>query len=85
MRMADAELLPYQYTAVAETIAGYVKDLKTELSKPHRRRSRSATWNSMRATFSAISDPHAAYLTLRSVSRSRRFLTSLLWIMEWSR
>jgi N-acetylated-alpha-linked acidic dipeptidase len=30
--MADAELLPYQFTAVAETIAGYVKELKTELS-----------------------------------------------------
>ena len=33
LRMADAELLPYQYTAVAETIAGYVKELKTQLSK----------------------------------------------------
>jgi N-acetylated-alpha-linked acidic dipeptidase len=26
-------LLPYEYTAVAETIGGYVKDLKSELSK----------------------------------------------------
>ena len=33
LRMADAPLLPYEYTAVAETIAGYVKDLKSDLSK----------------------------------------------------
>jgi N-acetylated-alpha-linked acidic dipeptidase len=31
--MADAPLIPYDYTAVAETIGGYVKDLKSELSK----------------------------------------------------
>jgi N-acetylated-alpha-linked acidic dipeptidase len=33
LRMADAELLPYQFTAVAETIGEYVKELKTDLSK----------------------------------------------------
>ena len=33
LRMADAELLPYQFTAVAETLAGYVKELKDQLAK----------------------------------------------------
>jgi N-acetylated-alpha-linked acidic dipeptidase len=56
MRMADAELLPYQFTAVAETIAGYVKELKTELSKTQETiKERNLQLDE--GVFQAISDP----------------------------
>jgi N-acetylated-alpha-linked acidic dipeptidase len=56
MRMADAELLPYQFTAVAETIAGYVKELKAELSKTQETiKERNLQLDE--GVFQAISDP----------------------------
>jgi N-acetylated-alpha-linked acidic dipeptidase len=56
MRMADAELLPYQFTAVAETIAGYVKELKTQLSKAQET-IKEQNLESDEGVFQAISDP----------------------------
>jgi N-acetylated-alpha-linked acidic dipeptidase len=54
--MADAELLPYEYTAVAETIAGYVKELKTQLSKTQETiKERNLELDE--GVFQAISDP----------------------------
>jgi N-acetylated-alpha-linked acidic dipeptidase len=56
LRMADAELLPYEYTAVAETIAGYVKELKTQLSKTQETiKERNLELDE--GVFQAISDP----------------------------
>jgi N-acetylated-alpha-linked acidic dipeptidase len=56
LRMADAPLLPYEYTAVAETIAGYVKELKTELSKSQETiKERNLELDE--GVFQAISDP----------------------------
>ncbi len=56
MRMADAELLPYEYTAVAETMAGYVKDLKDQLSKTQET-IRETNLQLEEGVFQAISDP----------------------------
>jgi len=56
LRMADAELLPYQFTAVAETIGGYVKELKTELSNTQETiKERNLQLDE--GVFQAISDP----------------------------
>jgi N-acetylated-alpha-linked acidic dipeptidase len=56
LRMADAELLPYQYTAVAETMAGYVKELKAQLSKTQETiKERNLELDE--GVFQAISDP----------------------------
>jgi N-acetylated-alpha-linked acidic dipeptidase len=56
LRMADAELLPYQYTAVAETIAGYVKELKTQHSTTQETiKERNLELDE--GVFAAISDP----------------------------
>ncbi len=56
MRMADAELLPYQFTAVADAIGGYVKDLKTQLSKTQETiKERNLELDE--GVFQAISDP----------------------------
>ena len=56
LRMADAQLLPYQFTAVADTIGGYVKELKTELSKTQETiKERNQELDE--GVFQAISDP----------------------------
>ena len=57
IRMADAELLPYQFTAVAETIAGYVKELKEELAKTQEAiKERNQELDE--GVFQAVADPH---------------------------
>jgi N-acetylated-alpha-linked acidic dipeptidase len=56
MRLADADLLPYQFTNTAETIRGYVKDLQKSLKNSQdeiRERNRQIE----EGVFSAIADP----------------------------
>jgi len=56
MRLADADLLPYQFTNTAETIKGYVKDLQKSLKNSQdeiRERNRQIE----EGVFSATADP----------------------------
>ena len=81
LRMADAELLPYQYTAVAETIAGYVKELKTQLSKTQETiKERNLELDE--GVFQAISDPEAAWVSPQAGRPIRRTSILRLWTTE---
>jgi len=44
MRLADADVIPYEYNAEAETIERYVKDLE-KLLKDKQTKSPSAIWS----------------------------------------
>jgi N-acetylated-alpha-linked acidic dipeptidase len=57
LRMADAPLIPYEYTAVAETIGGYVKDLKSELNQAQET-IKERNLQIDEGVFAALSDPN---------------------------
>jgi N-acetylated-alpha-linked acidic dipeptidase len=56
MRMADAEMLPYEFTNVADTMHGYVDDLKKQMTQT-RQQIEESHREIQEGVFAAISDP----------------------------
>ncbi len=57
MRLADADVLPYEYTNLAETIHGYIDELE-KLSSSQQTAARERNLEIEEGTFMAINDPH---------------------------
>ncbi len=57
MRLADADVIPYEYTGLAETIAKYVTELEKQL-KEQQEEMAERNLELKEGVFSAIADPH---------------------------
>lgn len=68
MRMADAELLPYYFTNVAETLSKYVSDLQAQL-KDTREKIDETNTELKEGVFTATSDPQEPTMPPRHESR----------------
>jgi N-acetylated-alpha-linked acidic dipeptidase len=65
MRLADADLIPYEYNAEAETIERYVKDLE-KLLKDKQEEITERNLELKEGVFNATSDPRKTYVPPRS-------------------
>jgi N-acetylated-alpha-linked acidic dipeptidase len=57
MRLADAEVIPYEYTGLAETISKYITELEKQL-KDKQEEIKERNLELKEGVFSAIADPH---------------------------
>jgi len=61
LRMADADLLPFQFTDLAETVHGYVADLKT-LATQSRDEAKERDREISEGVYKAVADPKKPYM-----------------------
>lgn len=62
MRLADADVLPYDYTNLAETVHGYIDELK-KLASSEADAARERNLEIEEGSYSAINDPHSPTIT----------------------
>ncbi len=66
MRLADADVLPYDYTNLAETVHGYIDELK-KLASGEGDAARERNMEIEEGSYTAINDPHSPTITPRAL------------------